>query len=315
MSTLKQRVADFASRTFGPRNTAPVLHVASDVGSGPTVVLVHGIASSSVTFHNVVPLLERNFRCVSIDILGFGRSPAPENAEYTLDEHVAAVFATLKAHTLRGPVILVGHSLGSLISARFAAEHSSMVSHLVLISPPVYLPPSALSDKRARVENDLYLKAYEYLRANRDFTIANARIIARLLPIKGVFEISEASWIPFVKSMANCIESQSIISDLSRVKAPIDVVYGALDQFIPRGGLEIVARMRGVTMHRVDANAHVIRRRLARVVAQVLAADAPGAAQTVLGGAAHGGAVRTDSAQTGTTIAAHGEHASDAAAH
>lgn len=273
LSTLKERLARVVRFGRPARSAPPVLHVASDVGKGPTVVLVHGIASSSVTFQNLVPLLENHFRCVSIDILGFGRSPAPATAEYTLDEHVAAVRATLKAQKIHGPVILVGHSLGSLISARFAAEYPQLVSHLVLISPPVYLSPSALGDKRARAEHDLYLKAYDYLRTNKDFTMANARIIARLLPIKGVFEISEASWTPFVKSMANCIENQTIISDLSRVKAPVDVVYGALDQFIPRGGLDIIARMRGVTMHRVEANAHVIRRRLARVVAQVLVSD------------------------------------------
>lgn len=272
MSTFTERLAGLVR----PRRRAkPVLHVASDVGEGPTVVLVHGIASSSITFLHLVPLLEPNFRCVSIDILGFGRSPAPEGAEYTLDEHVAAVHTTIKALKLRGPLIVVGHSLGSLISARFAAEHPHLVGHLVLVSPPVYLPPSHLGDRRARLENDLYLRAYDYLRANKEFTLANARIIARLLPIKGVFELREDQWEPFVKSMQNCIENQTVISDLSRVTAPIDVVYGGLDQFIPRGGLEIVGRMRGVTMHRVEANAHIIRRRLARVVAEVLNADLP----------------------------------------
>ncbi|PPL17476.1 alpha/beta fold hydrolase [Microterricola pindariensis] len=272
LSTLRARLGGLGRRR---RPATPVLHIASDVGEGPTVVLVHGIASSSVTFLHLVPLLEPNFRCVSIDILGFGRSPAPEGAEYTLDEHVAALHATIKAQSLRGPLIIVGHSLGSLISARFAAEHPQLVAHLVLISPPVYLPPTNLGDKRAKLENDLYLRAYDYLRTNKEFTLANARIIAKLLPIKGVFELREDQWEPFVKSMQNCVENQTVISDLSRVTAPIDVVYGALDQFIPRGGLEIVGRMRGVTMHRVEANAHIIRRRLARVVAGVLNADLP----------------------------------------
>ncbi|AMB59224.1 alpha/beta fold hydrolase [Microterricola viridarii] len=279
MSTLTARLG----RLLRPsRSAPPVLHVASDVGAGPLVALVHGIASSSVTFNNLVPLLEPNFRCVSIDILGFGRSPAPATAEYTLDEHVAALHATFKAQKLRGPLILVGHSLGSLISARFAAVHPHLVSHLVLVSPPIYLPPTTLGDRRAKLENDLYLRAYDYLRTNKEFTLANARIIAKLLPIKGVFELREEQWEPFVKSMRNCIENQTVISDLARVTAPVDVVYGGIDQFIPRGGLEIVGRMRGVTMHRVEANAHIIRRRLARVVAAVLTADLPADATPAL---------------------------------
>ena len=56
---------------------APKLHVALDHGVGHTVVLVHGIASSSVTFDNVVPLLGHHHRVIAIDLLGFGKSPRP----------------------------------------------------------------------------------------------------------------------------------------------------------------------------------------------------------------------------------------------
>jgi len=45
--------------------------------------MIHGIASSSVTFHYLVPLLEATHRCITIDILGFGTSPAPESATYS----------------------------------------------------------------------------------------------------------------------------------------------------------------------------------------------------------------------------------------
>jgi pimeloyl-ACP methyl ester carboxylesterase len=47
------RLADRTRALFGWG--APTLHIAGDVGDGPVVVLVHGIASSSVTFKNLVP--------------------------------------------------------------------------------------------------------------------------------------------------------------------------------------------------------------------------------------------------------------------
>ncbi|MFC6357207.1 alpha/beta fold hydrolase [Luethyella okanaganae] len=46
------------------RRKAPILHVASDVCDGPVVVMVHGIASTSVTFQHLVPMLERRHRCM-----------------------------------------------------------------------------------------------------------------------------------------------------------------------------------------------------------------------------------------------------------
>ena len=48
-----------------------LLHVATDVGRGPVVILVHGIASSSITFDEVVPLLQTNHRVIAVDISEF----------------------------------------------------------------------------------------------------------------------------------------------------------------------------------------------------------------------------------------------------
>ena len=245
----------------------PLLHIAGDEGEGPVVVLVHGIASSSVTFQNLVPLLEPTHRVVSIDILGFGRSPAPADAAYTLEEHAAALHRTLRTLRLRRPFVLVGHSLGSLIVSRYAAEHPGTLSRLVLVGPPVYGPPAAIGDRRVRSRVSAYLRAYEFLRNNKDFTLRNSAVLAKLLPIKGVFELTERSWTPFVRSLENCIEQQTVVSDLARVRVPVEVVYGSLDAFIAPGSLAVIEAMRHVTMHRVEANDHIIRKRLARVVA------------------------------------------------
>ncbi|HXR44726.1 MAG TPA: alpha/beta fold hydrolase, partial [Pseudolysinimonas sp.] len=84
-------------RFRNPFRRAPLLHVAADRGSGPVVVLLHGIASSSVTFENVIPLLEPTHRVIALDLLGFGESPAPPDAEYTLGEHAACVDRTLRS--------------------------------------------------------------------------------------------------------------------------------------------------------------------------------------------------------------------------
>lgn len=251
-------------------SNAPVLHIADDVGVGPVIVLVHGIASSSVTFRSLVPLLSDRYRCISIDILGFGESPAPANASYTIEEHVAAIHATIKTLRLSAPFILVGHSLGALLASRYAAVHPGLVSRVVLVSPPIYLSPNEIGNPRSRARVGAYLKAYEYLRANKEFTIANAAWIARALQVKNLFEVSERNWNAFVLSMQNCIESQTTVSDVAAITVPIDVVYGALDQFIDPGTMRIIEQMRHVTMHRVEVNDHLVRPRLARVVVKVI---------------------------------------------
>ncbi|KFF58890.1 esterase [Cryobacterium sp. MLB-32] len=273
---------------------SPLLHIAADEGSGPVVILVHGIASSSVTFQEVIPLLSSQHRVIAIDILGFGQSPAPEGCEYRLEDHVASLAATIRSLNLREPFVLVGHSLGSLIGTRYAAlnrrgtlqgfrnrlTRHGAVSRVVLVGPPVYLSPQDIGDPRVRARVAAYLRAYDYLRTNKDFTIANAGIISRLLP-KGIFEITTDNWTPFVKSLEHCIESQTVVSDIASLHVPIDVIYGALDQFIAPGSMTVIERMRHVTMHRVEANDHIIRRGIARVLVRVIEADAAASAEPI----------------------------------
>jgi len=256
---------------------APLLHVAIDDGEGPVVVMLHGIASSSVTFEFVVPLVAPTHRVVAIDLLGFGGSPAPADADYTLDDHVAALSRTIDALRLPGRFVLVGHSLGALIATRYAASHPGRVGRLVLVSPPIYLPPEQLGDGASRTAMGLYLRAYEYLRGNKAFTIGAAARLAALSPIPGVLDVSERTWTPFVRSLRNAIESQTAISDLAAVRAPVDLVYGTLDPFLMPAGLRIAEQFRHVTVHRVAGVDHVIRPRLARVVATAIASPAPAA--------------------------------------
>ena len=248
----------------------PVLHIAYDEGEGPVVILVHGIASSAATFKNVVPSLSKRYRCIAIDLLGFGESPAPPDATYTIEEHVAALHATIRTLKLRAPFVLVGHSLGSLLSARYAAQHPEHVSRLVLVSPPIYLTPSEIGDPRVRAQVGLYLRAYEFLRTNKDFTMASASTISRLLRLGTALEVTERNWNPFILSLKNCIESQTTVADIAAVRVPIHVIYGSLDEFIAPGTLAIIEQMRQVTIHRVDGNHHLIRPKLAREVVSVI---------------------------------------------
>ncbi|MEO8095971.1 MAG: hypothetical protein ABI632_13720 [Pseudolysinimonas sp.] len=138
------------------------------------------------------------------------------------------------------------------------------------MSPPVYITPRAIGGQMDRSAMDFYLRLYEYLRSNKQFTIAAAASLARLSPIKNLLDISEANWRPFALSLENLVEKQTTISDLAAVRVPAHVVWGSLDPLLTPSGLRIVEQLRGVESHRVDGGDHVIRPRMARVIATAI---------------------------------------------
>jgi cis-3-alkyl-4-acyloxetan-2-one decarboxylase len=258
---------------FGPK--APKLHVAVDEGAGHPVILLHGLASSSATYDLVVPLLRDTHRVISIDLLGFGHSPAPSTVSYTLEEHVEAVERTIRSLKLTGRATLVGHSLGSLIAARYAARNPSLLSHLILVSPPIYLPGETVLDPLERFQMEAYRKLQNYMRTNRNFTEAAARAASLLVPMKGGLEVTEKNWRAVSLSLENCIETQTAVTDLAQVTVPVDAIWGTRDPFMAPAGLRLIERMRGVASTKVEGADHIIREKFAEELARLVENPSP----------------------------------------
>ena len=116
----------------------PRLYIAHDSGEGPggdrpVVVLVHGLASSSVTFDNLVPLLEPDYRCIAIDLIGMGNSEKLDSSgpeRYTFEEHRRYFDAALAALNVEANVVLVVHDWGSALGFDWANRHREAIKGL-----------------------------------------------------------------------------------------------------------------------------------------------------------------------------------------
>jgi len=170
---------------------------------------------------------------------------------------------------------LVGHSLGSLIAARYAARNPSLLSHLILVSPPIYLPGEAVLDPLERFQMEAYRKLHHYMRTNRTFTEAAAKAASLLVPMKGGLEVTEKNWRAVSLSLANCIEKQTVVTDLAQVRIPVDAIWGTRDPFMAPAGLRLVERIRGVASTKVEGADHVIREKFAEEIARLIDNPSP----------------------------------------
>ena len=112
-------------------------------GSGPPVVLVHGLGAYSFSWRDTVAALKGSHTTYAVDLLGFGESAAPPGFPNTMVAQADAVSALIKAQGLVDP-ILIGHSMGGGVSLRVAEQAGSSgqptLKKLVLLAPVAYSP-------------------------------------------------------------------------------------------------------------------------------------------------------------------------------
>jgi pimeloyl-ACP methyl ester carboxylesterase len=126
-----------------------MLHLRDTVPAADTAepaVYVHGLGGSSQNFTDLAGLLAGRLDARAVDLPGFGYSdPSPR---YTI-EAFADRLITLLEYEDRGPVHLVGNSLGGSIAVRVAGLRPDLVRTLTLISPAMpFLDPRRTAQGR-----------------------------------------------------------------------------------------------------------------------------------------------------------------------
>lgn len=100
----------------------------------PPALYVHGLGGSSQNWSALMPELSDLVDGEALDLPGFGDSPPPDDGNYSVSGHARAVIRYLDAGG-RGPVHLVGNSMGGAVTTRVAAIRPDLVRTLTLISP------------------------------------------------------------------------------------------------------------------------------------------------------------------------------------
>ena len=130
------------------------LHLVDHGGDGPPMLLIHGLGGSVENWLRVGVALARDHHVYAVDLPGFGRSP-PAGRAPTLQGFVALIAALVRQH-IREPVVLVGNSMGGLLSLLTAAQHPDLVRGVVLVNPALPSYDSAPIDPVVRTVFAIY---------------------------------------------------------------------------------------------------------------------------------------------------------------
>ena len=201
-----------------------------EAGSGPTVILLHGLGGSTQVWQfNIGPLAEK-FHVVVPDQIGFGKSDKPL-VNYRIRTYVDFLDQFCKQLKIERAT-LVGNSMGGWIAAAFTAAFPDRVDKLVLVDAAGYTPPKDLDTRtffglnpttregmKVLVAKVFYNKAFQ-----TDAAIDTA-IAARIAAGDGFT----------IKSITeSIIRGEDFLDDaVKTIKRPTLIVWGREDGLVP----------------------------------------------------------------------------------
>ena len=114
----------------------------STTGKGPkTVILVHGWTCDETTWESQVPVLSKNYRVITLDLPGHGKSGSPKEGKLSLALFARAIEAVRSEANVE-QVALAGHSMGTPVILHYEQLYPQHVAALVFVDGPIS-PPQA----------------------------------------------------------------------------------------------------------------------------------------------------------------------------
>jgi pimeloyl-ACP methyl ester carboxylesterase len=251
-------------------------YLASRDGSAVPVVLLHGIGSNARSFEPLMHALQGRARTLAWDAPGYGQSQPltiawPDASDY------AAALGNLLDDVEIARCVLLGHSLGALVAARFSLEAPERVAALVLASPALgygvkkddVLPGPVA----ARIEELDRLGPEKFAAARSPGLLADAA--ARPDVLVSVMRAMAAVCRPGYDQAARLLAGGRLLEDAAKLTVPTAVVVGMQDRITPPENVRrVFAALPEVSRHRyreIENAGHAVCQEQASEVARAIA--------------------------------------------
>jgi len=233
-----------------PMAIKPKQYVKDFGGTGDVILLLHGFVSSSRYWSKLVPhLTHEGYRVITIDLLGFGNAPKPNDIEYTYDDHIDYINRAISNLNINKPFVLVGHSMGGLIANRYGQTFPYRVSSLILLNPPIY-KDSDQTRKSLRDSGVIYKIILDSHYRN---------LIWHFLHIASFNKIGQHTNKSREGSLKNVIEQSHILNELSSTNIQTMLLVGTKDRKIYQDNLLGISLSSNVKLHLENTTHHAAR--------------------------------------------------------
>lgn len=231
----------------------------SELGSGPTVLLLHATLHDRHDFDPIVEALARRYRTIAVDWPGHGDSDPVDAAV----EPSAPLFADVLEDVVDGlglaRAVLIGNSVGGFAAARLAITRPECVAGLVLVNAGGFIPLSPLTRTFCRIIGTpafvrlgapLFIRGYMKAKTDSDREISK-RAIAAAKTAEGI-RTETGLWRSFATP------EHDLRSRAAELSAPTLIVWGKKDIAVPlRGGRATHNAIRGSRLEILDTG-HVV---------------------------------------------------------
>lgn len=227
-------------------------------GDKPTIVMLHGLGGTTRYWSSMLDFSATGREVVLVDLLGFGDSPKPY-FRYTQDRHLHALIPVLSEIE---DMVLVGHSLGALLSLAYATRFPNKVHKLVLLSLPLF---DDMSVARTWFQHIPGGWVYTNYLAMMVACILTRRVAARFLPllVRGypkavVQDLVKHNVMSSTTTLWNVIYNHDPLPDslVPPKEMPVICIHSEDDDLAPYGNIELMALKQGWQLHTLNGTGH-----------------------------------------------------------
>ncbi|SMD37935.1 Pimeloyl-ACP methyl ester carboxylesterase [Reichenbachiella faecimaris] len=209
-----------------------------DEGEGvQTLLFIHGLATYLPSWYKNIDALKSEYRCVAIDLPGYGRS-TKGNTSNKMSDYADVVLKVIDQLELNN-VVLVGHSMGGQVAGTTVLKSPDQFEKLILLAPAGF--ETFKSEQAAWLKTVFTVESVEeateeQIRANWALNFYNLPADVEFM-IQDRLKMMEAEdFNDYCKSVVggmNGMLDEPIFDQLKNIKQTTLVVYGANDGLIP----------------------------------------------------------------------------------